>query len=238
MASAARAPGAAVLPPLREEIGISRGPAALDGSPTWTLHDPAVNRFYRLGWPEFEIISRWDSANADTLVERVNSETTLRVEPDDIEQMVRFLRSYDLLRAGTPQMTAYLVGKAQRMRQSVGKWLLHNYLFMRIPLVRPDRFLTATYPYVAGLFSRAVALAILLIGLVGLYLVARQWDVFLDTFVDMFTLEGAVWFALTLGCLKVVHELGHAYTAKRFGCRVPTMGLALLVMVPVLYTDV
>jgi len=109
---------------------------------------------------------------------------------------------------------------------------------MRIPLVRPDRFLTATYPYVAGLFSRTVALAILSIGLIGLYLVARQWDVFLDTFVDMFTLEGAVWFALTLGCLKVVHELGHAYTAKRFGCRVPTMGLALLVMVPVLYTDV
>jgi len=238
MASAARAPGAAVLPPLREEIGISRGPAALDGSPTWTLHDPAVNRFYRLGWPEFEIVSRWDSRDADELVARVNAETTLRIEPDDIEQMVRFLRSYDLLRAGTPQMTAYLVGKAQRMRQSVGKWLLHNYLFMRIPLVRPDRFLTATYPYVAGLFSRAVALAILLIGLVGLYLVARQWDVFLDTFVDMFTLEGAVWFALTLGCLKVVHELGHAYTAKRFGCRVPTMGLALLVMVPVLYTDV
>ena len=32
--------------------------------------------------------------------------------------------------------------------------------------------------------------------------------------------------------------MGHAYTAKRFGCRVPTMGVALLVMVPVLYTDV
>ncbi len=37
----------------------------------------------------------------------------------------------------------------------------------------------------------------------------------------------------------MVHEFGHAYTTKRFGCRVPTcMGLALLVMVPVLYTDV
>jgi len=81
MASAARAPGAAVLPPLREEIGISRGPAALDGSPTWTLHDPAVNRFYRLGWPEFEIVSRWDSRDADELVARVNAETTLRIEP-------------------------------------------------------------------------------------------------------------------------------------------------------------
>jgi putative peptide zinc metalloprotease protein len=62
--------------------------------------------------------------------------------------------------------------------------------------------------------------------------------VFLGTFVDMFSVDGAIAFGVTLGCMKALHELGHAYTAKRFGCRVPTMGLALLVMVPVLYTDV
>src|SRR5262249_6975790 len=31
--------------------------------------------------------------------------------------------------------------------------------------------------------------------------------------------------------------LGHAYTAKRYGVRVPAMGLAFLVMWPYLYTD-
>ena len=61
---------------------------------------------------------------------------------------------------------------------------------------------------------------------------------FLGTFVDLFSVQGAIGFGVTLGCMKALHELGHAYTAKRFGCRVPTMGLALLVMVPVLYTDV
>ncbi len=238
MAAAAEAARAAVLPPLREEIAIFRGPAALDGSPSYTLHDPARNRFYRLGWPEFEIISRWNGATVDAVVERVNKETTLRVEPDDIDELRRFLFSYDLLRVTSPQMTAYLVDKARRLRTSFGQWLLHNYLFMRIPLLRPDRFLSATYPYVEKLYGRGVAATIAAIGLIGLYLIARQWDVFRGTFVDLFTIEGAIWFALTLSCLKVVHELGHAFTAKRFGLRVPTMGLALLVMVPVLYTDV
>ena len=37
----------------------------------------------------------------------------------------------------------------------------------------------------------------MVVGLIGLYLVARQWDVFLGTFVDMFTVEGAIWFGLT-----------------------------------------
>jgi len=36
---------------------------------------------------------------------------------------------------------------------------------------------------------------------------------------------------------KVVHELGHAYTAVRHGVKVPTMGIAFLVLWPVLYTD-
>jgi putative peptide zinc metalloprotease protein len=36
----------------------------------------------------------------------------------------------------------------------------------------------------------------------------------------------------------VLHELGHAFVAKMNGCRVPTMGVALLVLWPVLYTDV
>jgi putative peptide zinc metalloprotease protein len=236
--SAATMQGAAALLPIREEIAIFRGPTALDGTPSYTLHDPTRNRFYRIGWPEFEIISRWNGASAEALVDRVNDETTLQIEPEEVDELRRFLLSSDLLRVTTPQGTAYLVDKAARQRSSWGQWLLHNYLFMRIPLLRPDRFLTATYPYVKWLYSRGVAMTIAAIGLVGLYLVARQWDVFVGTFVDMFTIAGTVWFALTLSCLKAIHEFGHAYTAKRFGLRVPTVGVALLVMVPVLYTDV
>jgi putative peptide zinc metalloprotease protein len=229
---------AASLLPLREEIAIFPGPAALDGSPSWTLHDPSSNRFYRLGWREFEMLSRWDSGNAAALTARVEAETTLRVEQHDVDDLVKFLFSFDLLRTSSPEATANLIRKAQRQRGSWGRWLLHNYLFIRIPLLRPDRFLNASYPYLRFLFSPLVAAVVVAIGLIGLVRAARQWDVFLGTFVDLFSVQGAIGFAVTLGCMKALHELGHAYTAKRFGCRVPTMGLALLVMVPVLYTDV
>jgi putative peptide zinc metalloprotease protein len=238
VAAMATAGGGGGLLPLREEIGIFPGPAALDGSPSWTLHDPSTNRFYRLGWREFEMLSRWDSGDVATLTERVKAETTLQVEEEDVDELVRFLFAFDLLRATSPEATAGMIRKAERQRGTWGKWLLHNYLFIRIPLVRPDRFLTLTYPYVRWLFNPLVGALIVAIGLVGLVRASRQWDVFLHTFVDMLSVEGAISFGITLACLKVLHELGHAYTAKRFGCRVPTMGLALLVMVPVLYTDV
>jgi len=231
-------PATARLLPLREEIAICPGPTALDGSPTWTLHDPACNRFYRLGWPEFEMLSRWQAGSIDAVTAQVNAETTLAVDAEEVSDLARFLVGSDLVRSAGPQATAAMVRRAEQMRESLGHWLLHNYLFVRIPLLRPDRFLSATYPYVRWVHSRAFALAIVLTGLVGLYLVARQWDAFIGTFVDLFSVTGAIYFAITLGALKVVHELGHAYTAKRYGCRVPTMGVALLVMVPVLYSDV
>jgi putative peptide zinc metalloprotease protein len=234
-AAAGKAPG---LLPLREEIAIFPGPAAIDGSPSWTLHDPSSNRFYRLGWREFEMLSRWDSGSVAALAARVEAETTLRIEQDDVDDLVRFLFSFDLLRSASPEATANLIRKAQRQRGSWGRWLLHNYLFIRIPLLRPDRILGLSYPYLRWVFSPLVAAIVVAIGLVGLVRVGRQWDVFLGTFVDLFSVQGAIGFAITLGCMKALHELGHAYTAKRFGCRVPTMGLALLVMVPVLYTDV
>lgn len=233
----AAAPTGGVLP-LRQEIGLFPGPTALDGSPTWTLHDPSANRFYRLGWQEFEILSRWDGATIEAITDSVRAETTLWIERDEVEEFGRFLTAFDLLRSFSPQATDRLIGKAERRRESWSRWLLHNYLFVRIPLFRPDTLLTAAYPYVAWIYTRAFALVILLTGAAGVYLVARQWDTFRATFVDMLTIQGVVWFAVTLGCLKVVHEFGHAFTAKRFGCRVPTMGVALLVMVPVLYTDV
>ena len=76
------------------------------------------------------------------------------------------------------------------------------------------------------------------IGVVGLFLVGRQWDAFVSTFLHFFNWRGAVMYGAVLCLVKVVHELGHAYTATRFGCRVPTIGVAFMVMVPVLYSDV
>ena len=72
----------------------------------------------------------------------------------------------------------------------------------------------------------------------GLFLVGRQWDTFVSTFLHFFNWRGAVMYGAVLCLVKVMHELGHAYTATRFGCRVPTIGVAFMVMMPVLYSDV
>ena len=117
------------------------------------------------------------------------------------------------------------------------KWLLHHYLFFRVPLIRPDAWLTRWVGVARWFGSAAFGWLTLLALLMGLSHVVRRWDVFSASLVDTFNLEGLLAYGVALFCVKLLHELGHAFTAKHFGCRVPAMGVAFLVMWPVAYTD-
>jgi putative peptide zinc metalloprotease protein len=139
MVAMAASPRLSFLPELREEIALHPGPMAVDGSPSWTLHDPARNQFYRVGWREFEMLSRWDSGNPMNLIARLRRETTLEVDLDEVEDVARFLATHSLLVSRNAEGTKQLLAKAARYRQHWAMWLLKNYLFIRIPLFRPDR---------------------------------------------------------------------------------------------------
>ncbi|MBV8658879.1 MAG: biotin/lipoyl-binding protein [Burkholderiales bacterium] len=225
------------LPILRQELTLSRGADSETGAPSWTLHDPVANRFYQLSWPAFEILSRWYLDSMDAICEAVAAETTLRITAADFEALLRFLYSHHLIVARSAADTAQLSHRRTAGKLSKAQWLLKHYLFIRIPLVQPMRFLNWGQRYVQWAFEPWFWACIVGIGLLGLYLVSRQWETFTHTFSTWHGLSGVLGIGLALSLAKVIHELGHAFTARRFGCRVPTMGVALLVMWPVLYTD-
>ena len=225
------------LPALREDLKLLEGPREADGSPTWTVHDPVRQRFYRFGRTGFEFLARWHLGSGRALLDAIAAETTLAADPAELSAFIQFLETAGLLRCDQPGAVQCLLRQAEAGRLSWPRWLLHHYLFVRIPLVRPDAFLAATLPLARRLLHPLVVRLVLALGAVGLILASRQWDAFLHTFQHFFSAEGAVAFAVTLSLVKVAHELGHAYAAKHYGCRVPTMGVALLVLLPVLYTD-
>lgn len=226
------------LPLLRQELLLHRGPSQSDGSPTWTLEDPGRGAFFRIGWAEAEMLASWSLGNAQAVVEDVGRRTTLTIDLEDVQAFAQFLQQQSLIQVHGQEALAQLQKMAQQRQTRWYQQLLHHYLFIRIPLWRPDDFLTRTMPIVQRLFLNAQFLWLTLFaGVLGLILALRQWDAFVHTFPYFFTLEGAALAGLTLVLAKVVHELGHAYVCKYFGCRVSTMGVALMVLWPVLYTD-
>ncbi|SMH43094.1 HlyD family efflux transporter periplasmic adaptor subunit [Azospirillum agricola] len=222
------------LPALRDDLALLPAPAGLDGAPGWTIHDPVRNRYFRIGPQAFALIAHWHLGAPRAIAAAVAAESLFEATDDDVMGFYQFLAANNLTVTAD---TAYLARQAAARETGWIWWLIHNYLFFRVPLLRPDRFLSATVGWVAPFYSRTWLTIVLLAGVAGLLLAARQWDAFLHTFQHFFSPEGLALYGVTLISTKILHELGHAYTAKRFGCRVPTMGVAFLVMWPVLYTD-
>lgn len=226
-----------VLPALRQELTLYPGPTQPDGSPSWTLHDPSANRFYQLGWASFEILSRWSLGNAAEVLQAVNQETTLQLGSEDLDAVLLFLSRHQLLQASTAEQSNWLWQLHQANRPSHAMWLLKNYLFFRIPLVRPEALLKRLLPWTTWLFHPRFWLAMGGVLLLALALVSRRWDEFTHTFSGYGGVGAAIGIGLSLSLAKILHEMGHALAARHFGCRVPAMGVAFLVMMPVLYTD-
>ena len=226
------------LPLLREDLKIFPGPEESDGSPSWTLHDPVNNRFLRLRHNAHELLLYWYCADPLIVLHKVREHSGINLTLADLQEFITFLHTNSLIRRDQPDAPTVMAEEEEkRNRKSILGKLIHNYLFFRIPLVRPDRFLDATLEKILPLMQWKVALIIILLGLTGIVLTLRQWDSFQSSFLHFFSMEGLLYYGSALMFVKVLHELGHAYTAKKYDCRVPTMGIAFLVMFPVLYTD-
>ncbi|MBF0161167.1 MAG: HlyD family efflux transporter periplasmic adaptor subunit [Magnetococcales bacterium] len=224
------------LPPLREELSLSNGPQAADGSPTWTLHDPLSNRFFRLGWQEMEILTRWSLANPDRIADSIAAETTWQPTAADVNHFVNHLRHSHLLTPVATDRSRFLHIQ-QNSQGSRLRWLLHNYLSLRMHLWHPEPFLQRTLPLFQELFSGWFVALVLLVAGIGLLMILRQWESFTGTFLHFFNVSGVLYYSATLLLSKVVHELGHAYAATRYGCRVSSMGILWILLWPRLYTE-
>ncbi len=226
------------LPRLREDLRLVEGPRHLDGSPSWRILDPVRNAFFEVGWLEFELLARWrDHTDPGSLAAAVARETRLDPSAGEVQELVEFLALNQLL---MPDSAIARQSLERRWRLSRQGWMtqaMHKYLFFRVPLFRPDGFLTRTAGLTDIFFTRGFLLAIALILGLDLYLLSRDWASFAEQSARMFTPQGMLYYAIAATLAKVLHELGHAYAAKRYGVRVPTMGVAFLILWPYLYTD-
>lgn len=227
-----------LLPPLRADLQLSAAAPALDGSPQWTLADSLRGRYFKLGAAAMRLLRHWQLSDAEQVLQAANREPGIPLEQTDVEELLRFLRGNDLIAATDAEQRESYTAKAAQQRQGLWQSLLHQYLFFRIPLWRPDAFLDRTWPWLRRHGPRLLKFGLPLLLCLGVFLVARDWERFITTFPHLFSLGGALSFAIALTFAKLCHEFGHAYMAKRAGCRVQSMGLAFMVMLPMFYTDV
>jgi len=225
----------AIWPELREELRLHHGPSEANGQPTWTVQDPVRHRFLRIDWTTYEILRRWWMANPEQIANDICEHTTLNVGPSDVGVVLTLALREELVHP--TQAPASATRPRPSGWQAGLQWLLHHYLFFRIPLVQPDRLLQALLPAVRWLGGRAFTQLTLLALAGGLLGVMQQSEALGAQWLDLLSWQGLALYGTTLALVKLAHELGHALVAKHEGCRVPSMGVALMVLWPVAYTD-
>ncbi len=227
-----------LLPTLRQDLRLRKGPSTGGGAQTWLIYDPVRHRYFSVTSKVYELLSLWTENGAEGLLKWIAESDN----PDEKQQLLKnliFFMQSNNLTDGPPEGDYRAYAKqVEAGEKSNFQQALHGYMFFRLPLFRPQRFLEQTQHLVAPFFSNSFVALLCFMGVIGLYFVSRQWDEFVSTFMHFFSLDGFLIYGASLIFVKTLHELGHAYMAVRQGARVNTMGVAFLVMLPVLYTDV
>ena len=185
-----------LLPLLRADIEIIKGPVAPDGGLTWLIHDPVKGTFDKASWDQIEIlkrlVKRW---RLSELVADLREKTTLDVNAEDLGMFIQGLAASGVLGTTRVKDQAELVREAEASKTGFLSNMLRHYLYFRIPLIYPDRFLTRTVKYVRPLGSSKAFMIYGIILLLGLFMVWQKSATYLHTFGYFFNLRGMAAYA-------------------------------------------
>jgi putative peptide zinc metalloprotease protein len=211
------------------------------GSQSWyALSDQLSGRVHRVTPAAYLFAARMDGRRTvDEIWQGMVAEMDTDAPGQEaVVSLLMQLHGADLLAGDIPPDAAELLSRRDRLRRSIWIRNLRSPLSMQIPLIDPDRFLTRTMPLIRPLFSWFGLLAWLVLMTMALLTVGQNWAELTDNILDrVMAGEGLLTLALCYPVIKILHELGHGYAAKRFGCEVREMGVMLLVLFPVPYVD-
>ena len=231
-------PADSPLPRMRNDLEMRLVPDRAGGFPALVVTDPVRGSHFRLNWPESGIFLHWEDADdVEDLKSRLLQTFGLAAESKDIEAVAEFAFTNQLTTADAAGGWRRYAAIRKAGQHGLLQTIVHGYLFFRIPIVHPDAALRRLLPILSFVYSRLFWGIVATVALMGLFLASRQWAAVVTAAQDAMRFEGILLHAVAILGLKAIHELGHALTTVRYGCRVPSMGLAFMLGAPVLYTD-
>jgi putative peptide zinc metalloprotease protein len=222
---------------LRSSAQISR--QFYRGERWYVVRDPAGNQFHRLSDAAYRFIGLLDGSRT---VEQAWDICGGQLADDaptqpEIIQILSHLYAANLIEADvTPDATVLLRRHKQLTKRKMQNRLM-NVLFPRIPLWDPDRFLCRWLPVVRPMLSYMGALIWLVVVGFALTRIAPHWDELQAAAKNAIDPKNWLWLWAVFVLIKLIHELGHAFSCRRFGGECHELGIMFLVFIPTPYVD-
>ena len=218
-------------------------PQFYEGMTHYVIKDPIALKYFRFKVEEYFLLQQFDGKRTLQDVKRT-FERKYRPQTITVDDLLRF--ASQLHEAGIALIDSPDQGQALARRRKKNQWkkfwqFLANILYIKIPVVDPEKMLTGMYPYFRWMYTTGFIAFSVGMMLAALTLVASQYQTFsarLPDFQSFFNWRTIIYFWCSLAVVKVIHEFGHGLTAKHFGGEVHEMGMLFLVLTPALYCDV
>lgn len=229
---------AALKPRLRAHFEVHRHP--FGNELAFLLQDHSTGKFYRFNANAYDIIGRMDG---DRTVHDIWEATVACLGDDapDQEETIALLgrlHAVDALQVSVTPDCLELFRRSQRIQSQGWKRLLRSPLSLRLPLLDPDRALSAMVPMVGPVFSAVGFVVWLLVVAWAAVVAVAHWpELSHGAGARVLDPGNLMLLGFVYPLVKALHELGHAVTTKKWGGEVHEMGITFLVFMPVPYVD-
>ncbi len=235
----AKATPAERLPELRQDLRIIGDATDLTGQKYWKVYDPLSHRFTALSRRHMAMLGAWSGATvAEEVIDGAWRQHAEIVTAEEVAQFAAFLIETGLATPSEPGSWRKAFEAAERQRGAYLSRLVKGYLFFKVPLADPERFLKASLRLVRPLGTKTSLIVFILLAIADIALVLREWDQFAASAVRLASWSGLFQILPAILLVKLLHELAHGYVATHHGCRVKSMGVAFMLGTPLLYVDV
>lgn len=210
------------------------------GERWYVLQDHSSNKFHRFTPAAHQLIGLMDGKRT---VREVWEAARMRLGEDaptqqEVIQLLGQLHAADALQTDVLPDTAEMLKRFEK--RQYGKWKenLRSPLFMRFPLLDPERILVRLWPLVRHIFSWVGAVIWLAVVGCAVFMAGVHWPELTEDIADRVLTPGnllVMW--LMFPFVKVFHEFAHAFAVKKWGGEVHELGVMLMVFTPIPYVD-
>ena len=203
------------------------------------LQNPFSNQYFRLRPAAYEFVGR---LRPERTVQEVWQECLGRFPEEApgqeaVLQLLAQLYYANLLHYEQATDSAQLFERFKRRQQREMSARLLNLMFMRFPLLDPDRFLVRTLPALGKLISPLGAVVWLATVGFALKIVIDNWPALRVQGQGVLAPGNLPLLYAGLVLIKTIHEFGHGYFCRKFGGEVHVMGVMLMIFTPIPYVD-
>ena len=228
---------------LKRRLDLEATAQRYEGRAFHVVKDPINLKYYRFNEQEYFVFKALDGRQTLEQVQK-SFESTFRPERlslEDLEVIRPPTGQSGLVHHESPNPGRQLFEKRRKQQRIKRLAAITNILYIKIPLIDPDRLLNWMYRQTSWIFTNTFLFVSVMFMLSAVGLVAFKFQVFWDklpAYQEFFRFRTLLHMWISLGFVKVIHEFGHGLSCKAFGGECHQMGFLFMCFSPSLYCNV